>query len=338
MDMRMAGLSPGHLHFRCVPSMASGGHVVAAVDVQAGAGDEAGRIGGKEHHGARDLLGLPEPADRDLRNDLGIEHFLGHGGNHLGGDLARRDGVDGDAFGGTFERQRLGETVHAGLGGRVVRLSHLPLAAVDGRDVDDAAEVACTHAVDHLARRVEDAVEIDADDLFPLLERHTVQHGVARDAGVVDQDLDRPEFGLDLLDARAAGLKGRHVPFEDRNAGLGLEFLRRLVVAGLLAGFGAATKLTAALMIIALATAIVLVGRGPWRWRERVETALLFALGAALVVAPWLFLVTVPIAALYVPLLVTTRWLSGLSMQRRVETMLDRIEGDASLPAAHRRP
>ena len=61
-----------------------------------------------------------------------------------------------------------------------------------------------------------------------------------------------------------------------------------VICAGLLAGFGAATKLTAALMIVALAAAIFLVGRGPWQWRERVETALLFALGAGLVVAPWL--------------------------------------------------
>jgi hypothetical protein len=62
------------------------------------------------------------------------------------------------------------------------------------------------------------------------------------------------------------------------------------------------------------------------------------SLFVATVVAPWLFLVTVPIAVLYVPLVVTTRWLSRLSMQRRVETLLDRIERDASLPAARRRP
>jgi hypothetical protein len=70
-----------------------------------------------------------------------------------------------------------------------------------------------------------------------------------------------------------------------------------------------------------------------------VPVGLMFAsLFVATVVAPWLFLVTVPIAALYIPLLVTTRWLSKLSMQRRVERMLDRIEGGASLPAARRRP
>lgn len=45
------------------------------------------------------------------------------------------------------------------------------------------------------------------------------------------------------------------------------------------------------------------------------------------------FLFTMPIAVLYVPLLVTARWLSTRSMQRRVEGMLDQIERNASLLA-----
>ena len=61
-----------------------------------------------------------------------------------------------------------------------------------------------------------------------------------------------------------------------------------LVCAGLLAGFGVATKTIAALIVVALAVAIFVVGRGSWRWRERVGTVLLFALGATLVIAPWL--------------------------------------------------
>lgn len=60
-----------------------------------------------------------------------------------------------------------------------------------------------------------------------------------------------------------------------------------LVVAGALAGFGIATKLTMGLAVVALAAAVFLVGRGPWRFRERVLAVLVFGLGTVVVV-PWL--------------------------------------------------
>ena len=47
---------------------------------------------------ARDLVRAAETADRDLRQDLGFEHVLRHRLHHLGGDVAGRDGVDGDAL------------------------------------------------------------------------------------------------------------------------------------------------------------------------------------------------------------------------------------------------
>jgi hypothetical protein len=60
--------------------------------------------------------------------------------------------------------------------------------------------------------------------------RHAVEHGVAGDAGIVDQHLDRAEIGLDLLEAGGAGIVGGDVPLVDRNAGRGLELLRRRVL------------------------------------------------------------------------------------------------------------
>ena len=69
-----------------------------------------------------------------------------------------------------------------------------------------------------------------------------------------------------------------------------------------------------------------------------VPVGLMFAsLFAATMFAPGQFLVTMPIAVLYVPLLMTARWLSRRSVQRHVEDMLDRIDRDASLPAERRR-
>src|SRR5262249_59661328 len=69
-----------------------------------------------------------------------------------------------------------------------------------------------------------------------LLRLHAMEHGVARDAGIVDQHLNRTERGLYLLQAVDAGVVGGDVPFEDRDAGLGLELLRRLVVAAVVGG------------------------------------------------------------------------------------------------------
>jgi hypothetical protein len=68
-----------------------------------------------------------------------------------------------------------------------------------------------------------------------------------------------------------------------------------------------------------------------------VPVGLLFAsLFAAALVAPWLFLVAVPLAVLYIPLLVLTRGLSRYSMRGRVEKMLDQIEREAPQPTSRR--
>ncbi len=60
-----------------------------------------------------------------------------------------------------------------------------------------------------------------------------------------------------------------------------------LVYAGALAGLGFATKLNMAVVIAALAGAIFLVGRAPWRMRGRVLAVVAFGLGG-IVVVPWL--------------------------------------------------
>ena len=57
--------------------------------------------------------------------------------------------------------------------------------------------------------------------------------GVAGDAGVVDEHVDRAELGLDLLHAFGAGIEIADVPFVDGDAGLGLELLRRRIIAGI---------------------------------------------------------------------------------------------------------
>jgi hypothetical protein len=69
-----------------------------------------------------------------------------------------------------------------------------------------------------------------------LLKRHLVKRTIFGDTGIVDEHIDRAEVGLDILDARRAGVERTHVPFIDGNAGLGLELVRRSVVAGITGG------------------------------------------------------------------------------------------------------
>ena len=59
-----------------------------------------------------------------------------------------------------------------------------------------------------------------------------MQHAVAGDAGIVDKDVDGAEVFRHLRQTGRAGLEIRHVPFVDRDAGVGLELRRGFIVAG----------------------------------------------------------------------------------------------------------
>src|SRR6185312_16162889 len=64
----------------------------SSVDAQHLPVDERCLVGGKEHVGARHVLGRAEAAERRLLLHA-IEHVLGHFRRHVGGDEAGRDGV-----------------------------------------------------------------------------------------------------------------------------------------------------------------------------------------------------------------------------------------------------
>src|ERR1035437_1868430 len=50
--------------------------ILAAIGRERRAGDQAGLVGGQEHHATRDLLRLAQPADRDQRQDALLQHVL----------------------------------------------------------------------------------------------------------------------------------------------------------------------------------------------------------------------------------------------------------------------
>src|SRR4029077_8841941 len=166
------------------------------------------------------------------RQNALFQNILRHRLHHFGVDIAGADRVHGDAALGVLERERLGEADIAGLGGRIIDLAELTLLAVDRGDVDNAAEFAGAHALDHRARHVEQRAEIGVDDRVPLIERHFVESAVLGDAGIVDEHVHRTEIGFDLLDAGGTVVERTDVPFIDGDARLGLELLGRSVIAG----------------------------------------------------------------------------------------------------------
>ena len=58
-----------------------------------------------------------------------------------------------------------------------------------------------------------------------------MEGGVLGDAGIVDEDVDRAEISLDLLDACSAGLERTDIPFVHGDAGVRLELLGGGVIA-----------------------------------------------------------------------------------------------------------
>src|SRR6185436_17209746 len=168
-----------------------------------------------------DLFRPGEAPHGDLGDDL-LADFLLDRHHHVGFDVARRHRVHGNALAYDFLCQRLGEAGHAGLGGGVVGLAELALDGVHRGDVHDAAPAAIAHAIDHLARDVEHAVQVGVDHRHPVLLRHALEHRVARDAGIVHQDVHRPDHRAHVVEHLGARIEVGHVAL----GGVHLEALR----------------------------------------------------------------------------------------------------------------
>src|SRR5260221_2131217 len=97
--------------------------------------------------------------------------------------------------------ERMGQLQHRMFGGCVGRARHLrDMAAGPGRNVDDAAVLLLAHRRQHRAHAVQDAVEIDIDELVPAFELHVGPAALWNiDAGVVDQEVDTAMTANNLL-------------------------------------------------------------------------------------------------------------------------------------------
>ncbi len=156
--------------------------------------------------------------DRDLAADL-VQHLVRDAGEHVGGDEAGGDGVDGQpdpvaerALGAVeledgLLGQRLGQAEHAGLGGGVVDLADVAGLADDRGHVDDPAGAADDHVLDRGLGHVKGSGQVDRDDLLPVIVGHLGHGPVNGDPGVVHQDVD-PAVLADHLMQHASAVIG----------------------------------------------------------------------------------------------------------------------------------
>ena len=216
--------------------------MLAAIDAHRRSGDEFAVFGDEEAHAAGDFAGLAEAADGNLGDDL-LQHRFGHGGDHVGVDIAGRDGVDGDAEARAFLGQCLGEAVDTAFGGGVVDLAVLARLPVDRTDIHDPAPAAFLHPGEGRLGEVEAAAQIGAHYRIPIFVPHLQQRAVTRDPCIVDHDFDRAVFFLDLLAGFLHRVEIRYVEFDCRNAGFFGEFLGRIVIAGIIGGHSAVVEL-----------------------------------------------------------------------------------------------
>ena len=99
-----------------------------------------------------------------------------------------------------------------------------------GGDRDDTPPTALAHAVDHGLRAVEDAVEVEADELVPLRDRKVAKRSrnePGRDARVVHEHVDGSERALDVADDARDRVEVGHVGRHGHRAAAGAGDARR---------------------------------------------------------------------------------------------------------------
>src|SRR5581483_5290005 len=158
-------------------------------------------VGGQEPYRFGDVRGQSKPAQRNLLLQQ-LFHVGRQALRHRGIDEAGRDRVHRDLPARVLACDRLRQADHRRLRGRIVRLAGIPHHADDRGDINDAAEALLRHRLQDRLGAVERAVEIHLKDQVPVLLAHPQQEAVARDAGIVDEDVDPAPLLEDLVDHR----------------------------------------------------------------------------------------------------------------------------------------
>lgn len=125
---------------------------------------------------------------------VSVQHLFRNCPHHISVDHGGGNDIGGDAPGGQFFGKGLGKSDDCRFGGRVVGLPEIAVGRRGG-DVDDFAVVLLSHERDHVFAAVVEAVEVDVNDLIPLIAGHFVEQRVSDDSGVVDQNVNTAKSG-----------------------------------------------------------------------------------------------------------------------------------------------
>ncbi|EGE56495.1 hypothetical protein RHECNPAF_6420040 [Rhizobium etli CNPAF512] len=190
----------------CRPTSLGSGHNQSAIDIDRLAGDISGVVAGEEGDQAGDIFAGSGALHRDAFDPF-LHQFTGGVvaeqlapglvviGPHVGFDDAGAEGVDGNLFDRDFLRQALGDADDAHFRGGVVRGVDEAVAGLAGGGVDDAAAaLVLAHSGNGLLGAEEDALGVNGHDLVPFVFGHVLDAGDGDDAGILDRDIDRPEF------------------------------------------------------------------------------------------------------------------------------------------------
>ena len=122
---------------------------------------------------------------------------------HVGFDESRRDGIHGDIAAAHLLRERFRQSDQPGLRRHVIRLPRIARLADHRRNLMIRPQRSAS-CLQHLLDRQKRAGQIGGDHGVPIVLLHAQRQAVFGDAGVVDQNGDRPEilggFGERVLD------------------------------------------------------------------------------------------------------------------------------------------
>ncbi len=131
---------------------------------------------------------LPQARQRNLANQSLLLLLL-QASRHVGFDKTRCHTIDRDVARAQFPRQRARHTRNARLGSRVVGLTRVAAGTYHRGDIDDATVALLHHRSHHATAQAKHCFQISIKHGVPLVVFHAQGQVVARDAGVVDQNM-----------------------------------------------------------------------------------------------------------------------------------------------------